>query len=125
MFENKDMNILGVYEFDKDKVLVELTIDELSTEIRFNEFYLYEKNIKQIESQSPYLEQFLDKNGLNRISDIYGNMEQAVKPSRLVFFMFFVSEGSLIKTPYGDISVDKIKRLPERLRNIIEFEHVE
>ena len=123
---DKNISLIGAYKYNDDVTLVEITIDESPTELLLDEFFLYEKNVSQRDSQAPYLEQFLDSEGKKRISDIYGNIECASEnKSRLTFFLFYANGESKIKTPYGVLEIEKIVSLPDRLKNIIEFEVVE
>ena len=120
------INLIGAYKYRDDVTLIEITIDESPDKLQLDEFYLLEKGVSRKDSQAPYLEQFLDLEGEIRISDIYGNVECVnERKSRVAFFMFYVNIKSVIKTPYGELMIEKIDSLPNRLKHIVEFEEVE
>ena len=120
------INLIGAYKYRDDVTLIEITIDESPDKLQLDEFYLLEKGVSRKDSQAPYLEQFLDLEGKIRISDIYGNVESVNESkSRVAFFMFYVNIKSVIKTPYGELMIEKIDSLPNRLKHIVEFEEVE
>lgn len=116
--------LIGVYKYKKQVALIEMIIDELPDNIDFEGIYLGESET-DMNSQVPYLEQFLNIEGTERISSIYGELDVETKPTRFTFFLFLAQVGDVITTPYGNITIKEIVPLPNRLKSIIEFEEVE
>jgi len=120
--EDKNLILIGAYKYGEEVILLEFSIDEMPQKIRLDEFFVFEEGVSLSNSQAPYLEQFLNYSGDVRISDIYGYTKEQSNPTRFTFFLYFAKTGSTISTPYGNIVIDRIDKMPKRLIDIIEYE---
>ena len=114
------VKFFGCYDFNADWHLVEMLLDEASSDVDFFEFLVPDENLDEDEWQCAYLEQFLNEQGTKRICQLYDEPEQDVKPCRVAFFIFKDAPG-VLRTPYGEFPLVDAP-VPARLKNIIEFE---
>ena len=69
----------------------------------------------------PYLEQYLNEDGTEKICELYDTQEENVAPCRFVFFLYKTDDPKLI-SQFGEFDLTQVQPLPERLQNIVEFE---
>lgn len=110
----------GCYDFNEEWYLVEMLLDEASSDVDFYEFLIPDENLGEDDWQCAYLEQYLNEKGTKRICELYDEPEKDVRPCRVAFFLFKDAPKTL-RTPYGEFSLAS-NPLPERLKEIIEFE---
>ena len=114
------VQFFGCYDFNEDWYLVEMLLDEPSSDVDLYEFFVPDENLDEDNWQCPYLEQFLNEKGTKRICELYDEPEKDVKPCRIAFFIFKECPG-ILRTPYGEFTLAG-SPLPKRLKDIIEFE---
>lgn len=109
------------YKYNRNWLLIEMTIDESSQEIDFGEFAVPQDGADDSDWQVPYMEQYLSSDGTEKVCETYDLPQPPVKPCRAAFFIY-KTDGKILRTPYGEFSVEKPNKLPERLKRIVEFE---
>lgn len=109
------------YKFKRKWLLMEMLIDEASDSIDWDNFAVPEKGVAEFNWQVPYAEQYLDENGTEKICKLYEVPQVPVKPCRVVFFIYKTG-GKILRTSYGEFSIENHKKLPKRLKCIVEFE---
>ncbi len=113
----------GCYEFDDDLTLIEMAVDDYSDKIDFSQFVVPDVELDEDDWQSAYMEQYLNEEGTEKICELYDNPKPALKPCRFAFFIHcYDTQDKILKTPYGDFSIDKPSALPDRLSSCIEYE---
>ena len=111
----------GCYEFNKEWLLVEMTLQMSSSEIDWNLIVVPDENLDEADWQCPYMEQYLSTDGTEKICDTYCEPKVDVNTCRVAFFIY--REGSyVLRTPYGEFDLTSAEKLPARLKSIIEFE---
>lgn len=80
-----------------------------------------QEKIAQSGWQCAYMEQYLNDSGTEKICETYDLPSNDAAPCRVVFFICKVPANAL-HTPYGDFKLQPSAAMPERLKNIIEFE---
>ena len=109
------------YNFNKEWLLVEMVLNRASSEIDWASMVVPDAALDKAYWQCPYMEQYLNSDGTEKICETYHEPAEAVKPCRVAFFIYKNGAQSL-QTPYGDFELSNIQMLPERLEKIIEFE---
>lgn len=71
--------------------------------------------------QCAFLEQYLNEDGTEKVCETYDVPEENTQPCRIAFFIF-KGEEKILSTPYGDFELSSKNAVPERLKQIIEFE---
>jgi hypothetical protein len=109
------------YKFNKEWLLVEMALNISSAEIDWDLIVVPDEELDESYWQCPYMEQYLNADGTEKICETYDEPEEEVNPCRIAFFIY--KEGSrILRTPYGDFDLTNIEKLPKRLKSIIEFE---
>lgn len=114
------VTFFACYDYSEELYLIELGVDCPPSEIEWMEMAVPEEGVKPSDWQAPYLEQYLNEDGTEKLCDLYEEPEGG-ETSRVAFFLF-KSEGDTLKTPWGTFELTGGQPLPERLSSIIEFE---
>ena len=117
---NNQMNLVGVYEYNEDALLVEVIINEFPDCIDFLSFCVPDNTIDKSSWQVAYMEQFLNPDGTDKLCETYDIPTEQIKPTRLAFFLFKTDNHEL-STPYGGCSLKNLQKLPDRLSKFIDF----
>ncbi|MBQ1704240.1 MAG: hypothetical protein II028_00170 [Clostridia bacterium] len=110
------------YDYNESWYLVEMLIDELSSEIDWMEFYTPQEGVDRENYQVPWMEQYLNEEGTKPLCPAFDEPEEPVRPSRVAFFLFKIPGADVLHTPYGDYKLGGTEELPARLKSMIEFE---
>lgn len=110
------------YKFKRKWILVEMVIEEFSDKINWSDFLIPEDGRLKLDWQVAYLEQYLNPEGTERICELFETPKPSVYPCRTAFFIYKKRAGKVLSTPYGVFPIKKLYRLPQRLKDIIEFE---
>lgn len=109
------------YDYNEEWYLVEMLLDLSVSEIDWDNIVVPEDGVSESDWQCAYMEQYLNENGTEKICETDDEPEDDVKPCRVAFFIYKVPANTL-HTPYGDFELKNSKKVPERLKDIIEFE---
>ena len=117
------MKTIGVYSFNKRFLLVEVLFECPPDDIDWLGIYVKEEGKSEDELCYPYMEQFLDESGENKLCDAWDEPEniEEMTSCRMAFFIE-TGHGDVLETPFGDVSLCDVMPLPERLKEIIEYE---
>lgn len=115
---------INFYKFSKNSGVVEVFIDvEFETiKDKLDEFMIEDKNLPKSDWQVLYMEQYFTANRLTKICDTYDEPERDTKNFFLVFFLYKLTEGQVLHTPFGNVTVSKMKELPTEYKKKLEFE---
>lgn len=109
------------YKYNKEWLLVEMILNVPTSEIDWDSMVVPDDTLDEEDWQCPYMEQFLNADGTEKLCEVYDDPKEDVNPSRIAFFIY--REGSeLLRTAYGDFDLTNAQKLPKRLKSIIEFE---
>jgi len=111
----------GCYDFNKEWLLVEMVLNVSSSEIEWDAIVVPNDELDEEDWQCPYMEQYLNEDGTEKICETYDEPEKAVKPCRVAFFIY-KDEAQTLRTPYGEFDLSKPRNLPKRLKHIITFD---
>ncbi len=112
--------MFACYDFNNEWYLIEMNIPVSSSEIDWDGFDVPDDNLDSDEWQVPYLEQYLNADGTQRLCELYDEPDPPANPARIAFFIF--KDGNpVLRTPYGEFPLIAAP-LPKRLAQVIEFE---
>ncbi len=120
-FKRKKAELIGVYDYCDDAILVEMVVDDCPENISFDNFVVPDKKLDKSSWQVAYMEQFLDPSGTSKICETYEIPKNLTSPTRIAFFLFKTGTRWL-QTPYGKFLIGTPQKLPERLASIVDFE---
>ncbi len=108
-----------------------MVLDLFASDIDWGNIAVPEKELPRSSWQAPYMEQYLNENGTERICELFDEPTEKVKPCRVVFFLYkpapFLCNvpAYTLQTPYGNFLLKNTTPVPERLKAIVEFEEVD
>lgn len=114
----------GCYDYNEEWYLIELALDVFTSEIDWSNIYVPEHETNREYWQVPYMEQYLNDDGTEKICRTYEEPKENVKPCRVAFFIYKVP-AKILSTPYGDFELCIETKVPERLESLIEFDEVD
>ena len=118
------VKFFGCYDYSEEWYLIEMLLDIPASEIEWSRILAPETGKPEGYWQAVYMEQYLNESGTEKICRTYYVPKEDVKPCRVAFFIFKVPPYTLT-TPYGDFELGAAGEVPERLRNLVEFEEVD
>lgn len=118
------VSLFECYDFNEIWYLVEMSLSVAPFEIDWSGFVVPDKELDSSDWQCPYMEQYLNDTGTEKICDTYDKPENDAKPCRVAFFIL-KDKATFLRTPYGDFEIKDVKNTPDRLKEIIEFEEID
>ena len=109
------------YNFNKEWLLVEMILNMPSSKIDWFSMVVPDENLDESHWQCPYMEQYLNADGTEKLCEVYDEPEEDVCPCRVAFFIY-QEDSRILRTAYGDFDLTNAQNLPKRLKSIIEFE---
>ena len=109
------------WSYNAQWCLIEMLLDIPASEIKWDEFVAPEKKTTPGNWQCPYMEQYLNEEGTERICEVYEIPQRGHDHCRVAFFLYKTS-GMMLRTPYGEFALRGDREAPERLRSILVFE---
>ncbi len=97
-----------------------MNLDIPASQINWEAFVVPDKNAVPGDWQCPYMEQYLNETGTEKICPSYQVPRKDRNRCRVAFFIYR-SFGKILRTPYGDFRLIPLRRAPKRLREILEF----
>ncbi len=116
----EEVTLFNCFKYKRNWLCIEMALNVFSNEIYWDKFVIPETGVSEANWQVPYLEQYLNENGTEKICELYDDPQTPVKPCRIAFFIY--KTGDVLRTPYGDFSILHTDKIPKRLKRIIEFE---
>ena len=111
----------GCYDYNDEWLLIELALDVASSDIEWESIVVPNDELDEEDWQCPYMEQYLNDDGTEKLCEMYDEPEEPVKPCRVAFFVY-KDEAKVLRTPYGEFDLSDVQKLPKCLKEIIEFE---
>lgn len=109
------------YRYNEEWLLIEMVLDIPSSEIDWMNIVVPNEELDEGDWQCPYMEQYLNADGTEKLCEVYDEPEEDVCPCRVAFFIYD-DDLPTLHTPYGDFSLGEKEELPARLREIVEFD---
>lgn len=109
------------YDFNDEWFMLELALDIGAAEINWRGFEVPEEGVDSLNWQAPYLEQYLNADGTQRICGIFEKPKNDEDSCRVAFYIF-KNGMPLIRTPYGEFPLQPEGPVPQRLQGVVEFE---
>lgn len=92
-----------------------------SAEIDWDSMVVPNENLDEGDWQCPYMEQYLNADGTEKICETYDEPEEEMNPCRIAFFIY-KEDSHTLRTSYGEFNLTDVEKMPKRLKNIIEFD---
>lgn len=121
MLQNGNALLYSCYDFNEDWLLIEMLVDVSWKWIRWHQFAVPQEGIDPSDWQAPYLEQYLNEAGTERVCALYSKPSENTAPCRFVFFLYKTGAKKLL-CQFGEFDLTNPHNLPERLANAVEFE---
>ena len=112
----------GCYPYNEEWLLVEMVLDTVWSEIDWNAMAVPHEELDEEDWQCPYMEQYLNSEGTEKLCEVYDEPEEDGAPVRVAFFLYR-EDAEILRTPYGDFDLTDLQVLPARLSAIIEFDN--
>ena len=124
------MNVLekiNFYKFNKNIGVVEIFIeDEFKTiKNRLDEFIIEDKTLPRDSWQVLYMEQYFSADRKTKICDTYDKPKNDTKDFYLIFFIYYLEEGQILYTPFGNVKVTELKELNSEYKGKLQFEDID
>ena len=100
--------------------LVEMLLNIPASEIEWNSFVVPEEGVNPGNWQCPYMEQYLNEEGTERLCGVYETPGEDSGHCRVAFFLYKTT-GKVLRTSYGEFPLSGDDFAPERLRSTLEF----
>ena len=115
------VTLFNCFSFNDEWYLVEMALALPAQEIQFNKIVVPEDGVKESDWQTVLAEQFLNKDGTERICDLYETPNNSDCDSRVAFFIY-KTNSNILRSPYGQFELSDAEGVPDRLKDIIEFD---
>lgn len=119
------IEVIGVYPINEDVHLIEVRLQAKPSELDMGKFTQENPDLPRGSWQVAYDEQYLNESGDQVIGDGSNMPEEDRAPTRVAFFLYFVTFNTPLRTPMEEIRLPSPTPLPERLKNIIHFVDVD
>ena len=118
--------LCGCYDFNEEWYLVEMILDETPARIDWGAMTVSAEGVDRANWQCPYMEQYLNAQGSEKLCETFDLPREDVRPCRVVFFLFKDEQkAATLCTPYGDFALASGAKVPARLARIVELEEAD
>ena len=121
MGPNGNALFYGCYDFSEALLLIEMQIDVSWKRIRWHQFAVPQEGVDPSNWQAPYLEQYLNADGTDRICPLYDTPAENTAPCRFVFFLYKTG-APRPSCQFGDFDLTAPQTVPARVMRIVETE---
>ena len=115
------MTVNGCYDFNKRYIAVDITFECSSDDIDWFGFSVPEENVDEFDRAVPHMEQYFSPDLSSKLCDAWDEPEEPINPVRVIFFLRKTS-GDVLETPYGNIDISVLQRVPVNIKEMLEFE---
>ena len=124
---NDKVKIVGIYKVQEnaDVHMIELEVHERSSLIDVSTFTQEIPDKPASGWQAAYDEYYLNSTGDAVIGDFISLPERDDGTTRLVFFFYYLDFKSPLLSQFGQVKLIKPIKMPDRLKNIIDFVEVD
>lgn len=119
------VEIFGVYAVNEEVHLIEVTIHKKPSEVNVEGFTQETPGVSRDNWQVAYDEYYLNEQGDKVIGDYFEKPINDESPTRLTFFLYFLDLSLPLLTPFGQVDLPTASPMPQRLKDIIEFENAD
>ena len=118
---------INFYKYKKEMGVVEVFIenDFNSIKSKLDEFTIEDKSISKDSWQVLYMEQYFSADRAIKLCEAYDEPKNNPKGFYLVFFIYELSQGQTLLTPFGNTVVTKLQELPREYKKTLEFEKID
>lgn len=122
-----NMQNINFYKFKKKIGVVELFINNSFKTIKdkLGDFIIEDNSIARDNWQVPYMEQYFNADRSIKICNTYDEPESNISNFYLVFFIYELTEGQILRTPFGNIIVTKLKKIVREYKKILDFNPID
>ncbi len=102
-----------------------MVVNKNPSEFDIGEFTQRVEDLPRSSWQAPFEEKYLDLTGEKIIGDYFDLPKTSEGLTRLTFFIYYLDTSKPLQTPFGEIQLIEVTDIPERIRNIIQYEDPE
>ncbi|MCL2818060.1 MAG: hypothetical protein FWD39_06730 [Clostridiales bacterium] len=115
---------IGFYEFKKNIGVVEFFCQSEFKTIKdkLDNFAIEDRTMPEENWQTLYMEQYFSADRSKKLCETYDEPADDVKEFNIVFFIYELSQGQVLLTPFGSAVVPKLQKLPKEYKRALEFE---
>jgi len=120
----KVLEKINFYKFNKNTGAVEIFIEDefITIKDKLAEFTIEDKTLQKADWQVLYMEQYFSADKKTKICDTYDKPAGDIKGFWIVFFIYELKAGQILRTPFGKMVVTKLGEIPPEYKSILEFE---
>jgi hypothetical protein len=122
-----DFSKINFYEFNEKIGVVEVLIDTEFKLIKdkLDDFTIEDKSISKNSWQVLYMEQYFSADRSMKLCEAYTEPADDTKDFYLVFFIYELASGQILQTPFGNVTVTELQKLPQEYKKSLEFEEMD
>lgn len=83
----EEVALFNCFKYKRNWLLIEMTLNVFSNEICWDKFVIPEPDVSEANWQVPYLEQYLNENGTEKICEIY---DTTISRKTLPYCIFYI-----------------------------------
>ena len=109
------------YAYNQDWHLVDMVLNVSPSAIEWESFVVPDERTTMENWQVPYMEQYFNPEGSEKLCPVYDVPKDEMNPCRVVFFIY-KTESSILSTPYGQFDLQASGEIPAGIKALVEFE---
>jgi len=118
-----EMPKINFFKFKKKMGVVEMLINENFKVIKdkLGDFAIEDKTLPRDNWQVQYMGQYFSVNRSIKLCETSNEPAEETNDFNLVFFIYKLAAGQILCTPFGNIAVTKLQKLPREYKKNLEF----
>ena len=118
------MQKTNFFKFKKNMGVVEIFINDdfKALKDKLGDFTIEDKSLSRDNWQVLYMEQYFSADRKIKLCETYEVPADETKGFNLVFFIYELTMGQILCTPFGNIIVTKLQKLPREYKKKLKFE---
>ena len=118
---------INFFEYKKDIGVIEVLIKGKFETIRekLGYFTIEDKSLPKDSWQVLYMEQYFSVDRTVKLCKTFEVPMDDVNEFNLVFFIYYLAAGQILQTPFGNVMVTELQKLPKEYKKSLEFEGVD
>jgi hypothetical protein len=120
----ENIKSIDFYKYKKNIGVVECMYSGnfLSLKDAISDFLIEDKKLLESDWQAVYMEQYFSSDRATKLCETYDEPADDAKGFIIVFFIYDLKVGQVLRTPFGNYPVIEIKKVPKEYKRALEFE---